>query len=237
MKNSNKRRSSTKRKSGDKRSSYSSSEVRDIVQPVSPLNQAQAEYMHAIEDHIITFGTGCAGTGKSYLATAMAADLLFNKKIRKIVCTRPAVESGKGLGFLPGDKDEKFAPYIRPIENIFIERYGKGWYESQVKNKNIEYVPLEFMMGRTFDDCVIIADEMQNSTPGEMFILLSRLGCNTTAVVNGDYAMQQVTKGVSGLQDALDRLYNLPDVAICEFMEEDIVRSGITRDIVIAYQD
>lgn len=202
----------------------------------SPLNQAQAEYQQLLESNAIVFGLGPAGTGKTYVPVAMAADRLYKKEIKKIVITRPAVEAGEKLGFLPGELEDKFAPYLEPVRDIFVSKFGAGWYESQLKNKNIEAIPLGYMQGRTFDNAFIIADEMQNSSPLQMFMLLSRIGKWSTMALNGSLGLQQVTRGVSGLEDALKRLESVTGVSSYEFSSEDIVRSGMAKAIVEAYE-
>lgn len=211
-------------------------EGKKTVRPLEAKSEAQAHYMTTIESNIITFGIGSAGTGKTYVATAMAGQLLYEKKISKIVITRPAVESGAKMGHLPGTLEEKFAPYLNPIREVLVERYGKGWYESQIKNGNIEPVPLGFMQGLTFDNSFVLADEMQNSTPDEMFMLLSRVGEFTKVVINGDFKMQKMVRGKSGLEDGLDVIGDVPNVGSYEFCSDDIVRSGIARDIIKKYE-
>lgn len=207
------------------------------VKRLEPQSEAQFHYITEIENNVITFGVGASGSGKTYVATALAGQLLASGKIRKIIITRPAVESGRGLGYLKGSLEEKYEPYIAPVRAVLVSRHGKGWFESQVKNGNIECVPLEFMMGKTFDNSFVIADEMQNATPKEMFILLSRVGEYSKVVVNGDYKMQTVIKGDSGIQDAIERLEGVDGVSVFEFTSDDCVRSGIAREIIKRYED
>ena len=201
------------------------------------ITQAQGQYLSLIQSKIVTFGLGSAGSGKTYVATAYAAQLLHSRRIKKIIVTRPAVESGRGLGFLKGTLQEKYAPYLAPLADVFISLYGKAWYESQLNNGNIEAIPLEYMQGKSFDDAVVLFDEAQNSTPNEMFMLLSRIGKYTKVIINGDYKMQQMIKGTSGLEDATRRISHLNDVGVAEFTSDDIVRSGIVKDIVQAYEN
>ena len=207
------------------------------VAEVEPKSTAQAYYMQDIKENIITFGVGSAGTGKTYVSTAMAGDMLYQGDIDKIIVTRPAVEAGEKMGFLPGSLEEKFEPYLAPIREVFIERFSKGWYETQVKNKNIEAVPLGYMQGLTFNNSVVLADEMENSTPKEMFMLLSRVGEYSKVLINGDYRMQKMIRGKSGLEDAIYKLEGLDDIAVFEFVSEDIVRSGIAKDIIQRYEN
>lgn len=202
----------------------------------SPISQAQAEYQQRIESSTIVFGLGPAGTGKTYVPVAIAADRLYKKEISKIVVTRPAVEAGEKLGYLPGELEDKYEPYLAPVKEVFISKFGSGWYESQLKNGNIEAIPLGYMQGRTFDNSFIIADEMQNSTPLQMFMLLSRIGKWSSMVLNGSLGLQQVIRGISGLEDALRRLEGVTGVSSYTFESEDIVRSGMAKAIVEAYE-
>ena len=208
---------------------------RKIVSPTKTMTKAQNRYMTAIENHIITFGTGFAGTGKTYIAAAMAADLLHDKKIDKIIITRPAVEAGESFGFLPGLLDEKYAPYLEPYIDVFHERLGKSHTEYLIKHKRIEAKALGFMRGVTFTDCWALLDEAQNVSPSQMKLFLSRLGNNAKAVISGDIEQSDIY-GRSGLSDAIKLLKDTPSVAHVDFdSTDDIVRSGIARDIIIAY--
>ncbi len=201
------------------------------------MSEAQGHYMSDIDRSVITFGLGSAGSGKTYCATAMAGQMLHYGEIDKIIITRPAVQSGVGLGFLPGSLEDKYRPYIEPVKSVLEDRHGKGWFDCQIKKGNIEVVPLEFMQGRTFDSAFVLADEMQNSTPNEMFMLLSRVGRNCKVVVNGDHKMQKMIRGVSGLEDAATRLKGINGVSLYTFTSKDCVRSGIARDIIKRYED
>lgn len=204
---------------------------------VVPLNQAQAEYLNCIESSTITFGLGPAGTGKTYCAVALAGDKLYAKDINQIIITRPAVEAGEKLGYLPGELEDKYAPYLEPVKDIFISKFGKGWYESQIKNENIKAIPLGFLQGKTFDNCFVIGDEMQNSTRTQMYMLLTRLGKYSTMVLNGSLGLQQMVSGTSGLADAVNRLESVRGVSSYEFDSDDVVRSGIAKAIVQAYEE
>jgi phosphate starvation-inducible protein PhoH and related proteins len=207
------------------------------IKQLAPMNIAQSYYMQDIEESIITFGIGSAGTGKTYISAAIAGKLLHEGKIRQIIITRPAIESGAKMGHLPGTLEEKFAPYLDPIKDVLISIFGKGWWESQLKNGNILPVPLAFMQGKTFDNAFVIADEMQNSTPNEMFMLLSRVGKYTKLVINGDYKMQKMINGMSGLEDGQRRLEGVEGVTTFEFTSDDIVRSGIAKEIIKRYEN
>jgi phosphate starvation-inducible PhoH-like protein len=203
--------------------------------PLDPQTKAQSRYLLSMQSNPITYGIGSAGTGKTYLAASYAADLLHSRNIRQIVLTRPPVEAGTKLGHLPGTLDEKYAPYLAPVEDVFVQRYGRGWYESQINNSNILAVPLGYMQGRSFDDCFILADEMQNSTPDEMFMLLTRIGKYTKLVINGDPRMQKMIRGVDGITDSLSKLQHLREIGEVVFTPDDIVRSDIVGKIVRAY--
>lgn len=208
----------------------------DLPSTLEAKTEAQGHYMLGIKSSIITFGIGSAGTGKTFVPAIMAADGLYNNTINRIIITRPAVESGRGLGYLKGDLDDKYAPYLAPIENIICEKYGKNWYQSQRNNENIIAVPLEHMQGHTFDNAYILFDEAQNSTPEEMFMVLSRVGEYSKLVITGDPKMQKMIKGDDGLSDAVKRLEHLNQVSIINFTSNDIVRSGIAKEIVLAYE-
>ena len=201
------------------------------------ISEAQGHYLSDIDRSVVTFGIGSAGTGKTYCATALAGQMLYEGKIDKIVITRPAVEAGDKLGHLPGSQKDKFAPYLEPIREVLVSRYGTGWYESQLKNRNILPVPLGFMQGLTFDNSFVLADEMQNSSPKNMFMLLSRVGKNSKVVVTGDYKMQKMIKGTSGLEDATKRLKGVNGISIFTFTSDDCIRSGIARDIIQRYEN
>lgn len=219
---------------GKKKSSYTKHEA---PPKVSPLNQSQAEYLNEIETNTITFGLGPAGTGKTYCAVALAADKLYEKEINQIIITRPAVEAGEKLGYLPGELEDKYAPYLEPVRDIFVKKFGIGWYESQIKNENIKAIPLGFMQGKTFDNCFVIGDEMQNSTCTQMYMLLTRIGKYSTMVLNGSLGLQQMVSGTSGLADAVNRLEGVRGVSSYEFDSDDVVRSGIAKAIVQAYEE
>lgn len=170
---------------------------------------------------------------------SLAIDYLRRGWVDKIIITRPAIESSKkSLGALPGELEDKFAPYLKPIEAVIHDkvRNASNWLECQKKNGNIVVEPLNYMQGQTYKKAFIIADEMQNSDKEEMFMLLSRTGEDSKVVVNGDYRMQKMIRGISGLQDAECRLQDIDDIAFYTFEPEDNVRSGISRDIVEAYE-
>lgn len=203
-------------------------------QDVKPLNFIQTEYLRAINENQIIFGVGSAGTGKTYIAATYAASELFHRRIQKIILTRPNVETGRGLGFLPGTLEEKYAPYLEPFDNVFSRSLGKGFYEYALKNKNIEPKPLGFMRGATFDNCIVLLDEAQNATRDEMKMLLSRIGRNCKMIISGDIDQADIPD--SGLSDAINRLQNIPGIDIVRFLDDDIVRSKLCKEIILAYK-
>lgn len=207
-----------------------------IIEPLEPQTEKQKKYMNAIKSHIITFATGAAGTGKTYIAAALAAQALENHTIEHIIVTRPAVEAGEHLGFLPGELDEKFDPYLQPFRLVLEERLGKTKVEYLLKNKTIEAIPLGYLRGRTFRNAFVILDEAQNTTPKQMKMFLTRIGLDTKVVVNGDTSQIDIS-GASGLSDAIRRISFLPTVAHINFTREDVVRSGIVSEIIQAYDD
>lgn len=207
-----------------------------VLKKLEAQTEAQGHYMISIDSNQLTFGVGPAGTGKTYVATRIGAQLLKDKKIRKLIVTRPAVEAGEGLGFLPGTIHEKFAPYFAPFRAVLDEVFGATHVDYLIKCGDIEIQPLEFIRGLTFDDCFVILDEAQNTTPGQMKLFLSRIGNYSTVVINGDVTQQDI-EGMSGLQDAIDRLDGLASVEICEFDEDDIVRSGLCKEIIKRYRN
>ncbi len=203
---------------------------------VQPLNFIQSEYLRAIKENDIVFGTGSAGTGKTFLAASYAASELFNRRISKIILSRPNVEAGPGLGFLPGTLEEKYFPYLAPFEGVFVRALGKGFYDYCIKDKTIEPVPIGFMRGLTFDNCVVLVDEAQNITPIEMKMILSRIGRNCKMIFSGDTLQQDIT-GKSGLDDALEKLRYIGGVETIHFRHEDIVRSRMCKQIIMAYEE
>jgi phosphate starvation-inducible PhoH-like protein len=202
---------------------------------VQPLNFIQGEYLDAIKHNDIVFGIGSAGTGKTYIAASYAASELFHRRVQKIILTRPNVETGRGLGFLPGTLEEKYAPYLLPFDSIFTRALGKGFYEYCLKNKDIEPTPLGFLRGTTFDDCIVLVDEAQNCTREEMKMLLSRIGKGCKMIFSGDTEQSDIPD--SGLEDAVNRLQGISGIEIIDFLDEDIVRSAICKKIIMAYRN
>lgn len=204
------------------------------IKPLEAKTENQSRYMKAMKSHKLVFGLGPAGTGKTYVCGAMAAELFKAKQIEKIIITRPAVEAGEEMGFLPGEIEEKYAPYLQPFLEVLIERLGKSQVDYMVQYKQIEPAPLAYMRGRTFKDAMVILDEAQNTTPAQMKMFLTRLGENCTVVVNGDEAQKDI-QGMSGITDAVARLSFIPSIKVIKFNHDDIVRSGLCAEIVQAY--
>lgn len=204
--------------------------------PIEARTEAQGHYIISIKNNQLTYGVGPAGTGKTFICGALAAEALENQQTEKIVITRPVVEAGEELGFLPGDIEEKFAPYFQPFKDVLIERLGKGKVEYLMKAGKIEAAPLAYMRGRTFKNAWVILDEAQNTTPTQMKLFLTRLGENCRVIVNGDIAQKDI-KCQSGLIDAIRRTGGLNQVGHIQFTKDDVVRSGLVQAIVEAYED
>ena len=209
---------------------------RPAIKPLQPKNPAQKRFITAIKNHCLTFGTGPAGTGKSYCAIALAAEYLEAGKIDKIILTRPAVEAGEQLGYLPGAVDDKFAVYIDAFRDILNERLGRGAVDYCVRHDRISAAPLAYMRGKTFNDkTFVIMEEAQNSSAKQMKMFLTRFGEGCKVVVNGDVSQSDIAMS-NGLADAIGRLAGLSNVYIHEFDREDIVRSGLVRDVLDRYE-
>lgn len=204
--------------------------------PLSPRTPAQKAYINAIRNHTLTFGIGPAGTGKSYCAGALAAEALESGRIEQIILTRPAVEAGEHLGFLPGDLDEKFSAYIDAFRDILNERLGAGTVNYCLRHGRIVAAPLAYMRGKTFKEgTFVILDEAQNTSPEQMKMFLTRIGEHCKVVVNGDIKQSDLSRR-NGLEDAVQRLMQVPNVYIHEFDRSDIVRSGLVRDLIDCYE-
>lgn len=200
-----------------------------------PLNDSQKSYTNKINNNIITFGIGPAGTGKTFCAAMAAAKAFDDKKIEKIIITRPLVEAGEKMGFLPGDLNEKIDPYVRPFADALSRIMGSGHVEALIANRRIEFMPLAFMRGQSWDNTFVVLDEAQNVTKTQMKLFLTRIGKGTTVVVDGDLTQKDIP--VYGLDDAIRRLAFVKGVAVHEFTQADIVRSGIVHDIIVAYSN
>ncbi|HEY0787101.1 MAG TPA: PhoH family protein [Thermoanaerobaculia bacterium] len=203
---------------------------------VTPRNVRQKEYLQAIQDHDMTFSIGPAGTGKTFLAVAVAAAALAEKRIKRIVLCRPAVEAGEKLGFLPGDLAEKINPYLRPLYDSLYDLMGFEKVAKLMERSVIEVAPLAFMRGRTLADAFIILDEAQNTTPEQMKMFLTRLGFGSKAVITGDITQVDLPEGKkSGLREAQSILRNVEGVSFFAFTERDVVRHPLVGRIVRAY--
>lgn len=212
-----------------------SEEYQHSFKDVKPLNYIQGEYLDAIKHNEIIFGIGSAGTGKTYVAASYAAGELFHRRVSRIILTRPNVETGRGLGFLPGELDEKYAPYLQPFDNVFTRTLGKGFYEYALKSKDIEPKPLGFMRGSNFDNAIILVDECQNMTKAEFKMLLSRIGKNCKVILSGDPHQTDIPD--SGLNDAVKRLEGIEGIAVTRFLDNDIVRSEMCKKVILAYNN
>jgi phosphate starvation-inducible PhoH-like protein len=203
---------------------------------LAPKTVNQRRYVDAIEHHDLTFGIGPAGTGKTYLAVAMAVSAFLNKRVGRIVLTRPAVEAGERLGFLPGTLQEKIDPYLRPLFDALFDMMDAEKVEKLIERNTIEIAPLAFMRGRTLNDCFIILDEAQNTTPEQMKMVLTRQGFNSKMVVTGDRTQVDLPSGKrSGLMDAVEILGGVEGIAFVNFDERDVVRHTLVQRIVRAY--
>ena len=220
-----------------------SEELSDIVlktkkRHIYPRSATQARYIQEMMKNEMVFGLGPAGTGKTYLAVALAVSMMLEGKIDKIILSRPAVEAGENLGFLPGDLKDKVDPYLRPLYDALYEMLPAEQVDKKLAIGEIEIAPLAFMRGRTLSNAFIILDEAQNTTPMQMKMFLTRLGENSRMVINGDLSQVDLPRGiVSGLKDALDTLDNVPGIGSTTFSAADVVRHGLVAKIVKAYEE
>ena len=205
--------------------------------PVKPKTIGQKEYVNAILKQTVTIGVGPAGTGKTYLAVAAAVAAFRDKQVNRIILTRPAVEAGERLGFLPGDLQSKVDPYLRPLYDALFDMLGAETYQKYLERGNIEVAPLAYMRGRTLDDAFIILDEAQNTTPEQMKMFLTRMGVGSKVVVTGDVTQVDLPeKTRSGLVDALHILKGIDGIAQVYLTEKDVVRHRLVQQIVKAYE-
>jgi len=204
---------------------------------IKPRNANQQAYVRAILSHDINFGIGPAGTGKTYLAVAAAVDALERQEIRRILLTRPAVEAGEKLGFLPGDLAQKVDPYLRPLYDALFEMLGFEKVEKLIERSVIEVAPLAYMRGRTLNDAFIILDESQNTTPEQMKMFLTRIGFNSKAVITGDITQIDLPRGQkSGLRHAIEVLSDVEEISFNFFNAFDVVRHPVVQRVVQAYE-
>ena len=205
--------------------------------PIKAKTVGQRNYVDAIKKNTIVFGVGPAGTGKTFLAVAMAVKALREKQVTRIVLTRPAIEAGEKLGFLPGDLQSKIDPYLRPLYDALFEMMGAENYQRHIEKGTIEIAPLAYMRGRTLDDSFIILDEAQNATPEQMKMFLTRLGFNSKAVITGDLTQTDLpSTQKSGLAEAVKILAGVDDIVIHHFSDRDVVRHKLVQKIILAYQ-
>ena len=218
-------------------------ELEDVIvltkkgKPVQPKTLGQKKYVDLIKSNDITFGIGPAGTGKTYLAVAMAVRAFKNDEVSRIILTRPAVEAGESLGFLPGDMRDKVDPYLRPLYDALFDMLGPDRFNKYLERGNIEVAPLAFMRGRTLDNAFIILDEAQNTTPEQMKMFLTRLGFGSKAVVTGDITQTDLPNNKkSGLLQATKILKNVTGIGSMELTEKDVVRHELVQRIIRAYE-
>jgi phosphate starvation-inducible PhoH-like protein len=206
--------------------------------PIVPKSPAQHTYLRTIRTHDLTFGIGPAGTGKTYLAMAKATSALMSRRVKRIILTRPAVEAGEKLGFLPGDLAEKVNPYLRPLYDALHDMLDFERVEQLRERGQIEVAPLAFMRGRTLNDSFVILDEAQNATSEQMRMFLTRLGFSSKAVVTGDVTQSDLPPGArSGLREAWHLLAGIEGIGFCSFTEADVVRHPLVQRIVVAYEE
>ncbi len=217
---------------------------RDIIchtiqgRPVKPKTIGQKNYVDNIRDRMIVFGMGPAGTGKTYLAMAMAITAFKNEEVSRIILTRPAIEAGEKLGFLPGDLQSKVDPYLRPLYDALYQIMGAESFQRNMEKGLIEVAPLAYMRGRTLDNAFIILDEAQNTTPAQMKMFLTRIGFGSRAVITGDATQKDLSPDTkSGLDVALKVLRRVDEIGICELTSKDVVRHPLVQKIVQAYED
>tara|TARA_B100000427_G_scaffold321815_1_gene322941 strand:- start:676 stop:1632 length:957 start_codon:yes stop_codon:yes gene_type:complete len=204
---------------------------------ITPKTIGQKKYLEAIEKHDVTFGTGPAGTGKTYLAVAMAVSALYQGYISRIILTRPAVEAGETLGFLPGDLREKLSPYLRPLHDALLDMMPSEEVQKNMEREVIEIAPLAYMRGRTLNNSFVILDESQNTTREQMFMFLTRLGHSSKAIITGDPTQTDLpSTKQSGLTEALLILQKTDGISINEFHQDDVVRHHLVRKIISAYE-
>ena len=212
--------------------------IRTMAQkPIKPKTLGQKAYIDAIRNNMITFGIGPAGTGKTYLAMAMAIKAFKNNEVNRIILTRPAIEAGEKLGFLPGDMQSKVDPYLRPLYDALHQIMGAETFLANLEKGLIEVAPLAYMRGRTLDNAYIILDEAQNTTQAQMKMFLTRIGFGSKVIVTGDQTQKDIPKDVvSGLDVAIKVLRNIEGIAICRLTNEDVVRHPLVAKIVKAYE-
>lgn len=205
--------------------------------PIKPKTLGQKKYVDAMKKDMVTFGIGPAGTGKTYLAMALAITAFKNNEVNKIILTRPAIEAGEKLGFLPGDLQSKVDPYLRPLYDALYQIMGAEQFQKNMEKGLIEVAPLAYMRGRTLDDAYIILDEAQNTTPAQMKMFLTRIGFGSKVVITGDSTQKDLPKDVtSGLDVAIKILSKIEGISVCKLSSKDVVRHPLVQKIVKAYE-
>ena len=205
---------------------------RKYVKNVKALSEAQQKFMDAVDANSVVLALGPAGTGKTYLAIAKAVEALEAGKVSRIVLSRPAVEAGESLGFLPGDLNEKLAPYLRPLYDALTERLGVKRLKAMIADGVIEIAPVAYMRGRTLSECFVVIDEAQNCTYGQLKMLLTRLGWRSTMVLTGDPDQTDLLPGISGLSDIANRLERVPEIPVVRLGDADIVRHPLVASML-----
>ena len=206
--------------------------------PIKPKTKGQQDYVRMISDKMIVFGVGPAGTGKTYLAMAKAITAFKANEVNRIILTRPAIEAGEKLGFLPGDLQSKVDPYIRPLYDALYEIMGAETFMKNMEKGLIEVAPLAYMRGRTLDNAFVVLDEAQNTTPAQMKMFLTRIGFGSKAIITGDMTQKDLPDGTrSGLDDALRVLRNIDEIGVCMLTSQDVVRHPLVQKIVSAYDE
>lgn len=206
--------------------------------PIKPKTMGQKNYVNMISDKMIVFGVGPAGTGKTYLAMAKAITAFKANEVNRIILTRPAIEAGEKLGFLPGDLQSKVDPYLRPLYDALYEIMGAETFMKNMEKGLIEVAPLAYMRGRTLDNAFVVLDEAQNTTPAQMKMFLTSIGFGSKAIITGDMTQKDLPDGTrSGLDDALRILRNIDEIGVCMLTSEDVVRHPLVQKIVTAYDE
>lgn len=212
--------------------------IRTMKKTITPYTHVQANYIRALYDSDLVFSIGPAGTGKTYVAVAMAVYMFLNKKVERIILSRPAVEAGEKIGFLPGDMKEKLDPYMRPLYDALFDMMPADKVNEAIMNGEIELAPLAFMRGRTFSNAFVILDEAQNTTRTQMKMFLTRMGERSRMVITGDMTQVDLPKDIkSGLADCIPKVENIPGIEIVRFADGDVVRHPLAAKIIKAYDD
>jgi phosphate starvation-inducible protein PhoH and related proteins len=232
-----KHRTRESKRSFESPAAFSRSMRPQLAKTIGPRTQGQREYVDAIKEHDIVFGIGPAGTGKTYLAMACAVEALKNQEVRRIILTRPAIEAGESLGYLPGDMYEKISPYLRPLYDALYDMMEPERIEKYIETGIIEVAPLAYMRGRTLNDAFIVLDEAQNSTIEQMKMFLTRLGFDSKAVITGDITQSDLPDGKPiGLLQAMDVLHDIKGIKFVLFSGSDVVRHELVQKIIEAYE-